>query len=67
MKTILVTLMLILMTGCSSLDTSKLTEGLENQVSCTVAKDKATFTSMWYLFGFTHKIREEDAKVICSK
>lgn len=62
---IVVALMLAFLTGCSSLDTSKLTEGLENQVSCTVAKDKATFTSMWYLFGITHKIRDEDAKVIC--
>ena len=65
MKKIVVALMLSLMAGCSSLDMSKLTQGLENQVSCTVAKDKATFTSMWYLFGITHLIRDEDAKVIC--
>lgn len=60
-----IVLMLAFLVGCSSLDTSKLTEGLENQVSCTVARDKATFTSMWYFFGLTHKIRDEDAKVIC--
>ena len=65
MKKIVMALALVLMTGCSSLDTSKFTQGLENQVSCTVAKDKATFTSMWYLFVITSKIRDEDAKVIC--
>lgn len=53
----------ILLTGCSSLDTDKY---LGNRITCTVGKDKAYVISLWGPIGISSEIVKKDSEVICT-
>ena len=62
MNKLFCSLVLFLLTGCSSLRM----DYLGNRLTCTVAKDKAYVTSLWGWIGISSEIVSKDAKVICN-
>jgi hypothetical protein len=56
-RSLLITLALAL-AGCNA-------TMLTNRVSCTVAKDKALYTSMYGVVGVSSEVDDRDAKEIC--
>lgn len=58
----LILIPILLSTGCSTLDLSKV---LENRIACTVNKDEAHTISRYGFFGFAFKVSEKDTPFLC--
>lgn len=61
MKLFFATFTIALLSGCATFEGQ-----LENRVTCTVAKDKALYVSMYGPIGIASKVAEQDAAVLCA-
>ena len=60
---LLILLVAVASSGCSSFD---LTKALENRVACTVNRDEAHTISRYGFFGFAFKVSEKDTPILCT-
>lgn len=61
MKSIIVAALALLLTGCASFGAQ-----WENRASCSPQGDKLYFHSIYWRFGVTSFVTEEDSRALCT-
>lgn len=60
-KTIATLVAAAALSGCAT----NVVDGLKNRVTCSAAKDKAYFLSLYWRFGISAEVDQKDAEAIC--
>lgn len=67
LKLLVIYLVISALSGCASTSGFGGGHGLDNLVTCAIARDKAFVTSMWWVVGIASEIRAADTEILCGE